>query len=94
MNVNLPEIEQNYIKNMVASGYYDNADVLVGDAIRLLHEQYSIKKNNLSKALELGEQDIKLGKTTVYTSDFLNDCEKLARENIAQGKKPNPDVCA
>ena len=94
MNINFPDIEQNYIKNMIDSGYYSTADDLVGDAVRLLREQYDIKKNNLMTALNNGEQDIKLDKTVPYSDSFLDNCENMARKNITQGKKPNSDVCA
>ncbi len=94
MNINFPDKEQSYIKNMVEAGYYRSESELVQDAVRLLHEKYTVKQAKLLAALERGENDIKLGKTVPYTPDFMDECEKRALHNLSEGKKPNPDVCA
>lgn len=94
MNINFSDTEQNYIKNMVESGYYSSEAELVQDAVRVLREQYVTKQEKLLAALECGENDIRLGKTVPYTPNFLDECEERAIRNLSEGKKPSPDVCA
>jgi putative addiction module CopG family antidote len=94
MNINFSDTEQNYIKNMVESGYYSSEAEFVQDAVRILREQYVAKQEKLLAALERGDNDIRLGKIVSYTPNFLDECEERAMHNLSEGKKPSPDVCA
>lgn len=93
MNINFPAVDENYIKSKVEAGFYSNATELVRDAVRRMRERDLGMSPRLLKALELGEADIRSGRTVPYTATFMDECEKRVRENIATGIKPNPDVC-
>jgi antitoxin ParD1/3/4 len=93
MNINFPPVDDSYIKKMVESGYYSNATELVRDAVRRLRERGEDGKHaRLKAALAEGERDIAAGRMAPYTPEFLDECEARARENLANGKKLNPDV--
>lgn len=61
------------------------------DAVRKIRNQEA-RKIRLLDALQLGMDDIESGRVTPYTRDFLEQCEARARQNLAVGRKPSPDV--
>lgn len=61
------------------------------DAVRKIRKQEA-RKIRLLDALQLRMDDVEVGRVTPYTSDFLEQCEARARQNIAAGRKPSPDV--
>jgi antitoxin ParD1/3/4 len=93
MNINFSPVDKQFIENIVEDGYYSNVTEAVRDAVRRMREAFNNKHARLVAALEAGDKDIREGRTVRYTPEFLDDCEKRARENVANGIKPNPDVC-
>lgn len=93
MNINFPPVDENFIKGMVDGGYYSNATEVIRDAVRRLRQQEEAQRMRLAAALELGERTIREGRTTAYTPELLERIEQNAREQAAEGRKPNPDVC-
>lgn len=92
MNINFPPVDERYIKSKVGGGFYSNATELVRDAVRRMRERDDSPHARLVAALEAGEQAIREGRTVPYTPDFLDECEKRACRNLAEGKELNPDV--
>lgn len=93
MNINFPPVDKRFIENVVEDGYYSNVTEAVRDAVRRMREEFHRKHERLAAALEAGDRAIREGRTVPYTPEFLDDCEKRARENVVNGVKPNPDVC-
>jgi antitoxin ParD1/3/4 len=94
MNIMFPSVDESYIKAKVRDGFYSNATELVCDAVRRLREFDDSKYARLMTALEEGEMAIKEGHTEPYTPYLLDQIEQDARHAAAEGRKPNPDVCA
>jgi len=94
MNINFPSVDESYIKAKVAEGFYSNAAELVRDAVRRLREQDDNPLSvRLRAALEIGEQALREGRAAPYTPELLDQIERNARQQAAEGRKPNPDVC-
>ncbi|PTQ83154.1 antitoxin ParD1/3/4 [Nitrosospira multiformis] len=92
MHIELADVDEKYIKDSVRKGYYRSEAEAVRDAVRKMREQDEAKRMKLLDALQLGMDDIEAGQVTPYTPDFLDQCETRARQNIAAGRKPSPDV--
>ena len=93
MKIEFPQIDEQFIQAQVARGYYGSEEDLVREAVKRLREKESDPHARLIEALERGEADIRAGRTVPYNQEFLDDCEARARENVAKGIRPNPDVC-
>tara|TARA_R110002126_G_scaffold161279_2_gene309014 strand:+ start:432 stop:683 length:252 start_codon:yes stop_codon:yes gene_type:complete len=81
MNVNFTRTQEDYIRNLVASGKYNNASEVVREALRLLQQkekEEELKLEFLRKAIETGEQQIADGKFTEYGEDEI---EKLLSDS-------------
>ena len=94
MNIIFPPVDESYIKAKVHDGFYSNATELVRDAVRRLREFDDNKYARLMTALDEGDRAIKEGRTESYTPQLLEQIEQDARQAAAEGRKPNPDVCA
>lgn len=93
MRIEFPPVDDNFIKNQIAGGYYHNATELVRDAVRRLRENAEGHNQNLLyAALRQGMDDTEFGRTTPYTPQLLNDIEQDAITHAKAGRKPNPDV--
>ena len=92
MNINFPPVDDNFIKDRIASGYYGNATELVRDAVRRLREGTETKRERLLAALQLGEEQIARGEMVRYTPELLDEITERAMERAKKGEKPNPDV--
>jgi antitoxin ParD1/3/4 len=94
MNINFPPVDEHFIRHAVETGYYSNATELVRDAVRRMRETSFSRQSAFDHAIALGDADIAAGRVVEYTPEFLEDCVKRGLKNIANGLKPNPDVCA
>jgi len=92
MDVDFPPVDESYIKRMVQDGLYNDATEVVRDAVRRMREEDGHRRARLFAAIQAGEDDIDAGRTTAYGSDFMDQCEARARKNLAEGRKPKPDV--
>lgn len=88
MNVNFPPVDDAYIKAKVVDGFYSNATELVRDAVRRLREQDDKAYSQLVAALEVGEQAIRDGRSTAYSSSFMDDIEQEARQ-LSEDYRPS-----
>jgi len=88
MHIQLAPVDDSYIKEIVAEGYYCSETEAVRDAIRRMRES----DKRLVYALELGDRDIEAGRVVPYTPDLLDQSIERARKNVAAGRKPKSDV--
>jgi len=72
MNVSLTPVLENYVKEKVETGLYDNASEVMRDALRLLREK-EMKTKQLFDALDKGYQSYKEGKYTEYKPDLVDE---------------------
>ena len=91
MNINFPPVDESFIKAKVEGGYYSNATELVRDAVRRMRE-VDDKHSRLLAAIEQGERDIAVGRTSPYSPDLLARIEQEARQDAAVNRSSNPDV--
>ncbi|HEY6334038.1 MAG TPA: hypothetical protein VI756_32280 [Blastocatellia bacterium] len=94
MDIDFPSVDEDYIKWMGRDGLYNDAAKFVGDAVRRMREEEGDRRSRLLAAIQAGEDDIDAGRATTYDGDFMDRCEARARKNLAEGRKPKPDVLA
>jgi putative addiction module CopG family antidote len=92
MHIELAPVDEKYIKESVKNGYYRSEAEAVRDAVRRARELEEAKHSRLLAALEVGEKDIREGRTVLYTPDLIKESTARARKMVADGQAPNPDV--
>jgi antitoxin ParD1/3/4 len=86
MNIVFSDVDENYIRQKVESGYYSNATELVRDAVRRLRENDE-QFLRLLVALELGERDIAEGQTKLCTPTLLEEIKQRALTKARNGEQ-------
>jgi len=76
MNVSLTPTLENFVRETVATGLYNNASEVMREALRLLRDR-EIKRQELFKALDAGYEDVKAGRTAKFTPELVH---KIADE--------------
>jgi Arc/MetJ-type ribon-helix-helix transcriptional regulator len=79
------------IIGMVEGGKYSDVDALIDDALALLDERERF--NHLRKLLAVGAEQAARGELIPYDDEFRAEARRVARERLAAGEKPSPDVC-
>jgi len=91
MNVSLTPALIKIVQKKVKSGLYGNASEVIREAIRQMETNaeatYQLKLEKLKKALQLGIDDIKAGRTVPYDKGFMNRSVARARKRVNKGKK-------
>jgi len=82
MKVSLTPSLENFVRETVSTGLYNNASEVILEALRLLRDK-EMKKQELLKALDAGYEDVKAGRTTKFTPELVH---KIADE-VAQKYK-------
>jgi len=82
MEVSLTPSLENFVRDTVSAGLYNNASEVILEALRLLRDK-EMKKQELLKALDAGYEDVKAGRTTKFTPELVH---KIADE-VAQKYK-------
>ena len=88
MHIKFSDIDDKFIKNTVAMGYYTSETELVRDAVRKLRENANL--DSMRKLLSTGLEQIEKGETIPYSTDFMDTAMKQAQKNHQSGK-PVPD---
>jgi len=83
MNIILSSALENFVKETVASGLYNNESEVVNEALRLLQVKEK-KRIALFEALDKGFEDLEAGRYTTYTPELLDN---MADDVIAKSKK-------
>lgn len=79
------------VDRIIASGPFSDADQVIGEALRLLEEQ--VRLQQLRAKLQIGLDQLDRGEFIPWTLELTADRLRVARERVAAGEKPHPDVC-
>jgi len=83
MNIIISSALENFVKETVATGLYNNESEVVNEALRLLQVKEK-KRKALFEALDKGFEDLEAGRYTTYTPELLDN---MADDAIAKSKK-------
>jgi putative addiction module CopG family antidote len=91
MQVHLsPEIES-IIAALLETGDYQDQDDVIAEAIILLEEERKLRA--LRADLAEAEAEIARGDYDEWTPALRAQLQREARQMVAEGRKPDPDVC-
>ncbi len=85
-----PEIEA-IIRALLESGEYHNEDEVIAEAVLLLEDERKLR--GLRVALAEAEEEIARGDYVEWTPALRAEIAREARQMVAEGRKPHPDVC-
>lgn len=85
-----PQIES-IIKELVETGEYHDQDEVITEAILLLEDERKLRA--LRADLAEAEEEIARGDYVEWTPALRAELQREARQMVAEGRKPNPDVC-
>ena len=92
MSITFPPDIEHRLTNLVDKGRFENSESALREAIRLLEEQD--QQNDLLIAkLQIGIDQADRGELIEWTPAHRQQLHDLARQRVARGEKPNPDVC-
>ena len=92
MHVRLSEVDENYIKGKVESGFYTSENEVVRDAVRRMREEEE-RIARFQAAVRIGDEQIERGETVPYSQELMEQISQRAVQRARQGKKvDNPDV--
>lgn len=78
MHVSLTPRLEDYVREKVAAGLYNNNSEVVREALRLMAENELIRRRAIERALQVGEDDLAAGRYTTYEANeidkLLEDC--------------------
>lgn len=83
MNILLPTALENFVKETVEAGLYNNESEVMSEALRLLQIREK-KRKALFDALDKGFEDLEAGRYTTYIPELL---DKITDDVIAKNKK-------
>jgi putative addiction module CopG family antidote len=85
-----PQIES-IVKTLLETGDYHDQDEVIAEAVLLLEDERKLRE--LRAALAEGEEEIARGEFEEWTPELRARISAEARQMIAEGRQPNPDVC-
>jgi antitoxin ParD1/3/4 len=92
MHVRLSEVDENYIKGKVESGFYTSENEVVRDAVRRMREEEE-RIARFQAAVRIGDEQIARGDTVPYSKELMEHIGQRAVQRAKQGKPiDNPDV--
>jgi antitoxin ParD1/3/4 len=92
MHVRLSEVDENYIKGKVESGFYTSENEVVRDAVRRMREEEE-RIARFQAAVRIGDEQIERGDTVPYSKELMEQISQRAVQRAKQGKPiDNPDV--
>ena len=83
MNIIISPALENFVKETVETGLYNNESEVMNEALRLLQVKEK-KRKALFEALDKGFEDLEAGRYTTYTPELLDN---MADDVIAKSKK-------
>jgi antitoxin ParD1/3/4 len=92
MHVRLSEVDENYIKGKVESGFYTSENEVVRDAVRRMREEEE-RIARFQAAVRIGDEQIERGDTVPYSKELMEHISQHAVQRAKQGQPiDNPDV--
>jgi len=85
MHVRFADVDENFIKTEVLSGFYTNETELVRDAVRRMREEKERAKR-FQEAVARGIQAVERGETVALTSDLLQEIKQDAIRKARNGE--------
>jgi antitoxin ParD1/3/4 len=85
MHVRFADVDENFIKTEVLSGFYTNETELVRDAVRRMREEKERAKR-FQEAVARGIQAVERGETVALTPDFLQEIKQDAIRKARNGE--------
>jgi putative addiction module CopG family antidote len=85
-----PQIES-IVKALLETGEYQDQDEVIAEAILLLEDERKLRA--LRADLAEAEEEIARGDFVVWTPELREELRREARQMVAEGRKPHPDVC-
>jgi antitoxin ParD1/3/4 len=92
MNVSLTPHLEDFIRQKVETGRYNNASEVVREALRLLDDQDRQLAWFRTKMAD-AEAQVRSGQVHEDTDEFWEELDREVDERLARGDQPNPDVC-
>ena len=86
MHISLTDVLDNYVKNQVATGHYNNASEVIRDALRLKIEQDTLNRAKLEalrRDIQVGWDQLERGESVEY--DLQKLLNILDRERTEAG---------
>ena len=84
MYIGFSNTEENFIKNEVKNGLYQNEEELIREAVRRMKEEKD-HKQRFSEAVAKGTQAIMRGEIVLLTSDLLREIKLEAIHKAKNG---------
>jgi antitoxin ParD1/3/4 len=91
MSIQLPPQLEEIIRDKVASGRYHDAAEVVSEALHALDDAERLEE--LRAALAEGDAQAERGEYELWTPELRAEIRREARQMVAEGRRPNPDVC-
>jgi antitoxin ParD1/3/4 len=92
MHVRFSDVDENYIKGKVESGFYTSENEVVRDAVRRMREEEE-RIARFQAAVRIGDEQIERGETVPYSEELMEQIGQRAVQRAKQGIKiDNPDV--
>jgi antitoxin ParD1/3/4 len=84
MQVSLPERLQEFVKEKVESGLYDNSSEVIREALQLMEQKdqlHKIKLDQLREAIRIGDEQLTRGEYSIRTIDnIITDNEAAVKK--------------
>ncbi len=87
MNIAVPSEHETFIQQRVESGRNRDANDVIREALDLLSKKEERERDALRAAIELGDEDIRHGRVTAWSVDFLPRLSREAEELIAADQR-------
>ena len=91
MSYQLAPRHEALIERLITTGTYPNVDQVIDDALSLLDQEARL--TDLRAKLQRGLEALDHGESTVFSADWSAGRVQIARERVAAGDQPSPDVC-
>jgi antitoxin ParD1/3/4 len=85
MHVRFADVDENFIKAEVQSGFYTNETELVRDAVRRMREEKEHARR-FQEAVARGIQAVERGETVALTPDLLQEIKQDAIRKARNGE--------
>ncbi|MEQ1638683.1 MAG: hypothetical protein ABL903_18640 [Methylococcales bacterium] len=85
MHVRFADVDENFIKTEVLSGFYTNETELVRDAVRRMREEKERAKR-FQEAITKGIQAVERGETIALTPNLLQEIKQDAIRKAKNGE--------
>lgn len=91
MELQLTPQTASMIQALMDTGEYHDHEEVIAEAVKLLEEERQLR--TLRAAIADAEAEIERGEFDEWTPELRAKISREARQMIAEGRKPAPDVC-